>query len=136
MAEPRRRFRQWSLLRGRCRRGFACLGISKDVKRARREVAGQGRKESTMTVPWFLTVGGLLLSTVAAWLMYSYPLSATTFTEKGEGEITFVSAPTPKGQHAFRHHQRLSRLGVGLLGLGFVLQLIGAVWPVALRVAS
>jgi Protein of unknown function (DUF1524) len=37
-----------------------------------------------MTVPWFLTVGGLLLSTVAAWLMYSYPLSAILDAQQEE----------------------------------------------------
>jgi hypothetical protein len=79
-----------------------------------------------VTWAWWLNVIGLGTNFVAAVLMCFYPPRVAQFTAKGEGFVTFVSGATEEGKRKGVRQQYLSRSAIGLLGLGFFLQLIAA----------
>jgi hypothetical protein len=62
------------------------------------------------TTAWILNTAGLLLATVGAILMYVYPASSRSVAVA-----------------ASRKHNLLSKLAVGLLAAGFLLQYLGAI---------
>jgi hypothetical protein len=79
-----------------------------------------------MTCVWILNVAGLVLNTIAAGLMYYFPPRVQQFTEKGEAFLTFVSNPKEQKASVGKRQARLTKVGPGLLALGFGLQLVSA----------
>ena len=84
-----------------------------------------------MNIAWFLNVLGLVLTTVAAVLMYYYPpRNITQYTNEGEAQVQWVATATPQGRAKASRQARLSRAAPFLLAAGFVLQLVAALLPV------
>lgn len=70
---------------------------------------------------------GLLAATVAAALMFYFPPRVTLYTAKGEPMVAWVGSTTERGLRAGKRQEFLSKLGPGLLIVGFALQLVGVV---------
>jgi hypothetical protein len=68
------------------------------------------------------------MNTIAAALMYFYPPTVTQYTAKGEGAITWVTAPTEEGKRKGAQQRRRSKAALFLLGGGYLLQLLSAVF--------
>lgn len=76
---------------------------------------------------WWLNIIGLVLSTIAAGLMYYYPpRGIVQYTEAGAPQVNFIGNPVPGGKRASSQQRALSRLAPCLLAFGFLLQLISA----------
>jgi hypothetical protein len=76
---------------------------------------------------WYLNVSGLVLSTIAAVLMYYFPpRGLVQYTDDGQPQVSFVANPVQRGAQVARRQRILSRLSPCLLGLGFVMQLVSA----------
>jgi hypothetical protein len=72
-----------------------------------------------------INVAGLILSTVAAGLMYYFPpRGALQYTDEGNPVVRVVSAAVPDGQSKARFQRRISKLAPALLSIGFALQLL------------
>lgn len=82
----------------------------------------------TVTWAWWLNVIGLGMNTVAAVFMYFCPPMVTQHTAKGEGVVTWVAAPTEEGKRKGVWQRRCSKAALLLLGCGFLLQLLSAVF--------
>jgi hypothetical protein len=79
-----------------------------------------------MNCSHWLNIFGLVLSTVAAFLMGWYPPRVLQYTEEGSGTITFTSQPTAKGKALGKRQAFFSKAAPWLLGIGFALQLAAA----------
>jgi hypothetical protein len=51
-----------------------------------------------VTFAWWLNIAGLVVGMIAALLMFYFPPRIQAYTEKGEGDITFLSGPTEAGK--------------------------------------
>ena len=49
-----------------------------------------------MSASWFLNVFGLIVSTIAAAIMFYYPPRGPAFTEKGEETGSWINNPKPE----------------------------------------
>lgn len=76
-----------------------------------------------------MAVLGLLLGLVAAVLMYYFPARVIQFTEKGEGQITWVNNSTDEGKRKGRTQIVLSKTAPWLLAMAFLLQLPALMLP-------
>ena len=79
-----------------------------------------------MTCAWILNVAGLIVSTVAAVLMYYFPPRVQLVTEKGEPVVTWTSNARPEKQSLGKWQARLSKVGPAVLVVGFLMQLTAA----------
>lgn len=79
-----------------------------------------------MTCAWILNVAGLIVSTVAAVLMYYFPPRVQLVTEKGEPVVTWTSNARPEKQSLGKWQARLSKVGPAMLAVGFLMQLTAA----------
>jgi hypothetical protein len=80
-----------------------------------------------------LVVLGLAISTIAAILMYRFPLDQSQYTEDGGRKTVFADPPTPDGRRITQRHNRCSKLALPMLIVGFALQLFGVVLQIILR---
>ena len=76
----------------------------------------------------FLNICGLICNTVAAILMYFYPYLGIQYTETGAAVIQFTGNVSVNGKTRATRHKCLSKLGAVLLAIGFILQLISAIF--------
>lgn len=79
-----------------------------------------------MDCAWFLNTGGLVLTTIAAWLMYYFPPRVVQYSDSGAEEVLWVKAPTVVGKSKGSMQRRMSKLAPALLVVGFFLQLLAA----------
>ena len=79
-----------------------------------------------MTCAWNLNVAGLIVSTVAAGLMYYFPPRVQLFTEKGEPIVTLTSNAKQEKQSLGKWQARLSKVAPAMLAAGFLMQLAAA----------
>lgn len=74
-----------------------------------------------------LNVAGLIVSTLAAALMYYFPPRLSQYTEKGEPISVWVANPTDEGKRIGPVQGRLAKAAPALLAFGFFLQLWAAI---------
>jgi len=67
------------------------------------------------------------VATIAAALMFYFPPRVVLYTEKGEPEASWVGNTTEPGKRLGKRQAFFSKLGPGLLILGFALQLVGVI---------
>jgi len=79
-----------------------------------------------MSYSWLLNVVGLVISTIAAALMFYFPPRVQMYTEEGAAVFTWTNAPTEKGKAIGKRQIHLAKVGPFLLILGFFLQLVAA----------
>jgi hypothetical protein len=79
---------------------------------------------------WILNIAGLLFSTVAAILLLRYAPRRPIFIKTQGGElkaaVEWVRNVTDAEKQAAARDERLSKIAIGFLIAGFVLQLIAA----------
>ena len=81
----------------------------------------------------YLNVLGLVVTTLAASLMWLYPPRIAYYTEKGAPHIQWVNSSLPAKATIGKWQMRLSKTAPVLLCIGFALQLPSAVisaWPI------
>jgi hypothetical protein len=93
-----------------------------------RQVENDRGGEMTINWAWWLNVIGLVINTAAAVIVFFYPPVVTQFTAKGEPFITVVANPTEEGKRKGPWQRRLPRFALCLLGIGFLLQLLSALF--------
>jgi hypothetical protein len=72
-----------------------------------------------------LGIAGLALSMVGAGLLLWFPpVVPAVFTKEGSQFLSWVNNPTPEGLRRYARQKWGSRLAIGTLVLGFLLQLI------------
>ena len=77
--------------------------------------------------PASINIIGLVISTIAAALMYYVPpRGVTQYTDAGAPHATWTAAPTSNGKAIARRQKLLSRVSPILLAAGFALQLFAA----------
>jgi hypothetical protein len=69
-----------------------------------------------------LTVLGLIFGLAGVVIIFIWGPPAPEITASGD---EFVWSPTPDGKQRARKQKVMSRLGLGLVGVGFLLQLLG-----------
>lgn len=79
-----------------------------------------------MSVSWLLNVLGLIVSTIAAVIMFYYPPRVRAFTEEGSENISWINNPKPEYAPRGKRQIYFGKVGPGLLGIGFFLQLSAA----------
>jgi len=79
-----------------------------------------------MSASWLLNVFGLIISTIAAAIMFYYPPRGRAFTEEGAEIGSFVNNPKPEYAALGKKQIIFGKVGPGLLGVGFFLQLLAA----------
>jgi hypothetical protein len=77
-----------------------------------------------MDASWFLNVAGLVLTTIAAALMYYFPPRVEQYTDEGAREVAFVNSATAEGKVRAKRNQCMSKLAPAMLVVGFLLQLV------------
>lgn len=80
----------------------------------------------TPAIAAYLNVLGLLLTTVAALVMWAFPPRMRYYTDKGEPVVTWTDVAYPSQVIKGRFQARLSKVGPVLLACGFALQLPNA----------
>jgi len=77
-----------------------------------------------MTIASYLNVSGLIVSALAAGLMFYYPPDTPRYTKDGAGVVNWVSNSTEQGKRIGARQRLFSRFALLLLAAGFILQLI------------
>jgi hypothetical protein len=78
-----------------------------------------------MAFTWYLNVFGLLVSTIAAWMMFRYPMDVPSYNPDGTMSMPLC---TDTVDHANEHkvHNICSKSALILLIAGFALQFLGS----------
>jgi len=79
-----------------------------------------------MSASWFLNVFGLIVSTIAAAIMFYYPPRGRAFTEEGAEAGSWINNPKPEYAELGKRQTILGKFGPALLGIGFLFQLLAA----------
>ena len=87
------------------------------------------------TAAQIVAILGLLIGFVAGVLMYYFPAPVIRYTEKGEGEVTWVSNPTEEGKRKGHVQLFFSKLAPWLLAVAFLFQLPTVLLPLIVEVA-
>jgi hypothetical protein len=69
-------------------------------------------------------VAGLIANMVAALMLLYFPPATRAYTPEGAGVVTWVNRPTPEGRRQYDIRRNGSQMAIGLLFLGFFLQLL------------
>ncbi len=78
-------------------------------------------------IVWLLNVVGLLITVVAAFVLYLYPPRFTpAYTESGEQKVTLINPTTPEGKAYAEQWGRYAWWGPVLLIVGFLAQFLAA----------
>lgn len=69
---------------------------------------------------------GLVLDIIGVGLVFRYGIAADV-SETGGNRLVWPGGPSKEDAiREYRHFKRMSRIGLGLLGFGFILQLISS----------
>jgi len=109
-------------------RPYTVLGMIEETSHGRHSWSFETGNipQMKMSAAWFLNVFGLVLSTIAAGIMFYYPPRVRAFTETGAETISWLNNPNPKNAAVGKRQIFFGKVGPALLGIGFLLQLSAA----------